>query len=159
MFAFGRVAQITLRSGTPSHKPIPSGAPMLLQVMILRKRTACFSASFINPSNVSGLPFSLDIGCSISGLLLGSRDYIECPGFPFQPNLQPLGQWQRVRQWVAALHRAELCLRREITHVRRGLIEDGLIRLSPGGLHLERRHPGHAELQKITTRHLEVLSM
>ena len=36
----GRAAQITLRSGTPSHKPIPSGAPMLLQVMILRKRTA-----------------------------------------------------------------------------------------------------------------------
>ena len=87
------------------------------------------------------------------------RDDIECPRFPFQPNLQPLGQGQRVRQWVAALNRAELCLRREITHVCRSFIEDGLIRLSPDGLHLERRHPGHAELQKITTRHLEVLSM
>ena len=87
------------------------------------------------------------------------RDDIECPRFPFQSHLQPLGQGQRVRQWVAALNRAELCLRREITHVCRSFIEDGLIRLSPDGLHLERRHPGHAELQKITTRHLEVLSM
>ena len=38
-FSRGFVSHSTSRSGTPSHRPIPSGQPMLRQVITLAKRT------------------------------------------------------------------------------------------------------------------------
>ena len=45
----------TVRSGTPSHKPMPNGQPRFRHVITLGKRTACFSASFINASKSNDL--------------------------------------------------------------------------------------------------------
>ena len=56
MLAVGLAVQITSRSGTPSQSPVPRGASSLLQVIVLRKRTECFSAIFISPSKVKAVP-------------------------------------------------------------------------------------------------------
>ena len=61
-----------MRRGTPSHNPIPSGLPPLLQVMIFRNRTACLSANFIKPSQSRAVPASRDIAAAIFAGASGS---------------------------------------------------------------------------------------
>src|SRR5262245_55401095 len=63
---------MTSRSGTPSQKPMPSGRPMLLQVMIFGMLTACFSASVISPAQSSALPLALVSGFSTTASVAAS---------------------------------------------------------------------------------------
>ena len=129
---------------------------MLLQVMILRNRTAC-SGEFHEPVEIQSVAIRPRERVAHLRITLRIRNDIELPGFPFQADFKALGRRQLVRQGIATLDRAKIILRREIPEISRRLIEEGLIGIRPGGQWLQRGNTDCSELQEVTPRHLEVL--
>src|SRR5579859_1779954 len=72
MFATGLAIHTSTRSGTPSHKPMPSGSPMLLQVTPFKKLTPCCLPSSRSWSK------SIVNGASMIELLSGSAAIASC---------------------------------------------------------------------------------